>query len=44
MVNLLEGGFRDIVLNKLKNKFDLIVVTARNDMETEIAKEKLTSE
>ena len=39
--NIMAGA--DIVLNKLKNKFDLIVVTARNDMETEIAKEKLTS-
>ena len=31
----------DIVLNKLKNKFELIVVTSRNDFETEIAREKL---
>ena len=31
----------DIVLNKLKDKFEFIVVTSRNDSETEIAKEKL---
>ena len=31
----------DIVLNKLKNKFEFIVVTSRNDMETDIAREKL---
>ncbi len=31
----------DIVLNKLKEKFELIVVTSRNDFETEIAREKL---
>jgi uncharacterized HAD superfamily protein len=30
----------DIVLNKLKDKFEFIVVTSRNDFETEIAKEK----
>ena len=31
----------DIVLNKLKEKFELIVVTSRNDLETDIAREKL---
>ena len=31
----------DIVLNKLKNNFEFIVVTSRNDFETEIAKDKL---
>ena len=31
----------DIVLNKLKDKFEFIVVTSRNDFETKIAKEKL---
>ena len=31
----------DIVLNKLKDYFEFIVVTARNDFETEIAIEKL---
>ncbi len=31
----------DIVLNKLKNYFEFIVVTSRNDFETEIAVEKL---
>ena len=31
----------DIVLNKLKDNFEFIVVTSRNDIETEIAKEKL---
>ena len=39
--NIMAGA--DIVLNKLKDKFDLIVVTSRNDMETEFAKEKLKS-
>ena len=33
----------EIVLNKLKNKFEFIVVTSRNDFETKIAKEKLDS-
>lgn len=33
----------DIVLNKLKDNFEFIVVTSRNDFETEIAKEKLKS-
>ena len=33
----------DVVLNKLKGKFEFIVVTSRNDFETEIAKEKLKS-
>ncbi|MCI6265339.1 MAG: hypothetical protein MR598_00650 [Erysipelotrichaceae bacterium] len=31
----------DIVLNKLKDKFEFIVVTSRNDFETEIAIKKL---
>ena len=31
----------EIVLNKLKNNFEFIVVTSRNDFETKIAKEKL---
>lgn len=31
----------DIVLNKLKDKFEFIVVTSRNDFETEIARGKL---
>ena len=31
----------DIVLNKLKEKFELIVVTSRSDFETEIARKKL---
>lgn len=39
--NLMTGV--DIVLNKLKSKFELIVVTSRNDFETTIAKEKLES-
>ena len=33
----------DVVLNKLKDKFELIIVTSRNDFETQIAKEKLSS-
>ncbi len=33
----------EIVLNKLKDKFEFIVVTSRNDFETEIAKKKLNS-
>ncbi len=37
--NLMPGV--DIVLNKLKNKYKLIIVTSRSDIETEIAKEKL---
>ncbi len=37
--NIMTGA--DIVLNKLKDKFELIVVTSRNDFETNIAKEKL---
>lgn len=36
--NIMTGA--DIVLKKLKEKFELIVVTSRNDFETEIAKEK----
>ena len=39
--NIMVGA--DIVLNKLKEKFELIVVTSRNDFETEIAREKLKS-
>lgn len=31
----------DIVLNKLKDKFEFIVVTSRNDFEADIAREKL---
>ncbi len=31
----------DIVLNRLKDNFELIVVTSRNDFETDIAKDKL---
>ena len=31
----------DVVLNKLRNKFEFIVVTSRNDFEAEIAREKL---
>jgi uncharacterized HAD superfamily protein len=37
--NVMTGA--DIVLNKLKEKFELIVVTSRNDFETEIAKKQL---
>ena len=37
--NIMSGA--DIVLNKLKDLFELIVVTSRNDFETEIAREKL---
>ena len=37
--NFMTGA--DIVLNKLKNKFEFIVVTSRDDFETEIAREKL---
>ena len=37
--NIMVGA--DIVLNKLKEKFELIVVTSRNNLETEIAREKL---
>ena len=33
----------DVVLNKLKDDFEFIVVTSRNDFETEIAREKLKS-
>lgn len=36
--NIMTGA--DIVLSKLKNHFELIVVTSRNDFETEIAKKK----
>ena len=31
----------EVVLKKLKSKFDFIIVTSRNDLETQIAKEKL---
>ena len=31
----------DVVLNKLKDNFEFIVVTSRNDFETKIAREKL---
>ncbi len=37
--NIMTGA--DIVLNKLKEKFILIVVTSRNDFETEIARTRL---
>lgn len=37
--NIMTGA--EIVLKKLKEKFTLIIVTARNDFETEIAQEKL---
>ncbi len=37
--NFMTGA--DIVLNKLKENFEFIVVTSRNDFETEIAIEKL---
>ncbi len=37
--NIMTGA--EIVLNKLKEKFEFIVVTSRNDFETEIAREKL---
>ena len=33
----------DLVLNKLKDKYELLVVTSRNDYETQIAREKLKS-
>lgn len=36
--NLMEGA--DIVLNKLKNEFELIVVTSRNDVGANIARTK----
>ena len=38
--NIMTGA--DIVLNKLKDKFEFIVVTSRSDVETEIAKIRLT--
>lgn len=37
--NIMAGA--DIVLNKLKEKFELIVVTSRNDFGTDIARERL---
>ncbi len=37
--NIMTGA--DIVLNKLKDNFELIVVTSRNDFETNIARNKL---
>ena len=33
----------EIVLNKLKGKFEFVIVTSRNEFETEIAKEKLSN-
>ena len=33
----------EIVLNKLKGKFEFVIVTSRNEFETEIAKEKLNN-
>ena len=33
----------DIVINKLKEKYEFIVVTSRNDFETEIARKRLKS-
>jgi len=39
--NFMTGA--EIVLNKLKEKFEIIVVTSRNDIETEIAIEKLNT-
>ena len=39
--NIMPGA--DIVLNKLKDKYEFIIVTSRNDLETEIAKEKLNA-
>ena len=39
--NFMTGA--ELVLNKLKEKFELIVVTSRNDFETDIAKEKFKS-
>lgn len=37
--NIMSGA--DIVLNKLKNNYEFIIITARNDFETDIAVEKL---
>lgn len=37
--NIMTGA--EIVLNKLKDKFEFIIVTARSDEETEIARKKL---
>lgn len=37
--NIMTGA--EVVLNKLKDKFEFIIVTARSDEETEIAREKL---
>lgn len=39
--NIMTGA--DTVLNKVNDKFEFIVVTSRNDFETEIAKEKLNN-
>ena len=36
--NLMPGA--DIIINKLKDKYEFIVVTSRNDLEANIAKEK----
>ena len=38
--NIMAGA--NIVLNKLKEKFELMVVTSRNDFGTDIAREKLS--
>lgn len=39
--NLMTGV--EVVLNKLKEKYDLVIVTSRNDEETNIAKDKLAT-
>ena len=39
--NLITGA--DIVLNKIKDIFEIIIVTARDDFEIELAKEKLNA-
>lgn len=38
--NLMPGV--DIILNKLKDKYEFIVVTSRNDLESDIAREKFS--
>ena len=38
--NLMPGA--DIILNKLKDKYEFIVVTSRNDLESDIAREKFS--
>ena len=40
--NIMTGA--DIVLNKLKDKYELIVVTSRNDEETEIYNNRIEAE